>query len=118
MAQRFGLRPSVKETNRYGIWVTAIFLIAIVFSLCVTTNSQDVRVFTKLEAVAEKCGNVAVDMGATNFPMVLRLVIYEKGLSLPCLNEEYMKELNESWAYVYNPSWLLQYAPTSAQEPQ
>ena len=100
------------------IGVTAIFLIAIVFSLCVTTNSQDVRVFYKLGAVAKKCGNVAVDKGATHLSMVLRLVIYEKELSLPSLNEEYMKELNESWAYVYNLSWLLQYAPTSEEEPQ
>ena len=117
MAHRFGLQPSVKETNRYEHYVTAKILFAIVFGLCVTRNAQDVQVFTKLGAVAGKCGDFAVDIGAT-FSYGSTSCHPQKTLSLSCHNEEYMKELNESGAFVYNPSWLLQFALISAQEPQ
>ena len=111
--ERFNLRPAVKPANRYGNWANAIFILAMMLALCGGVGAQDVRIFPKLGAVAEKCGNVAVDMGSTHFPMVLRLDLHEIGFYHRCLNDELRFALNESFDYEYSPSWLMQYSTGS-----
>ena len=45
--------------------------------LAAIAGAQDVIVLRKLGAVAEKIGEVAVNLGSALFPMLLRLVIYD-----------------------------------------
>ena len=45
--------------------------------LAAAAGAQDVIVLPKLGAVAEKIGKVGVDLGSAQFPIVLRLVIYD-----------------------------------------
>ena len=55
------------------------FTIIVVVFACqaAAVRAQDVIVLSKLYAVAQKIGKVAVDLGLAQFPMVLRLVIHD-----------------------------------------
>ena len=55
--------------------------------LAAAAGAHDVIVLPKLGAIAEKIGEVAVDLGSAQFPMVLRRVIYDTvhNTGHPCL---------------------------------
>ena len=54
---------------------TVLLSLLLLLFLAAAAGAQDVIVFPKLGAVAEKIGEVAVDLGSAQFPTVLRLVI-------------------------------------------
>ena len=54
---------------------TVLLLLLFILLLAAAAGAQDVIVLAKLGAVFEKIGEVAVDLGSAQFPMVLGLVI-------------------------------------------
>ena len=57
--------------------ITIAFTFLLLLFFAALAGAQDVIVLPKLGAVAEKVGEVAVDLGSAQFPMVLRLVIHD-----------------------------------------
>ena len=56
---------------------TIAFTFLLLLFLAALANAQDVIVLPKHGAVAEKIGEVAVDLGSAQFPMVFHLVIHD-----------------------------------------
>ena len=56
---------------------TVLLSLLFLLLLAAASGAQGVIVLPKLGAVAEKIGEVAVDLGSAQFSMVLRLVIHD-----------------------------------------
>ena len=84
-------------------------LLSLLFILiqAAAANAQDVIVLPKLGAVAEKIGEVSVDLGSAQFPMLLRLVIHDtvhnNGHS--CLTSTFARHSFEKEKNHLIPSW-------------
>ena len=65
------------SSSSSNLTITSI-LISLLFNLLVAAaaTAQDVIVFPKLGAVAEKIGEVAVNLGSAQLPIILHLVIH------------------------------------------
>ena len=53
------------------------FTVLLLLFIAAIAGAQDVIVLPRLGAVSEKIGDVVVDLGFAQFPMVLRLVIFD-----------------------------------------
>ena len=69
-------RYSPSSTSNVTITTVLLSLLFLLF-LAAAAGAQDVIVLPKLGAVAEKIGEVAIDLGLAQFLMVLRLVIHD-----------------------------------------
>ena len=74
--KNFHRRYSHSSTSNVTMTTVLLSLLFLLF-LAAATGAQDVIVFPKLGAVVEKIGEVAVDLGSAQFPMLLRLVIHD-----------------------------------------
>ena len=98
-----------------SVTVTTVLLALFFLQLLAATTAQDVIVLPKLGAVAEKIGEVAVDMGAAQFPMVFRLVIHDTvhNNGHPCLADGYVRHSFEKEPDHLLPSWMEEPGTTS-----
>ena len=88
--------------------VTIAFTFLLLLFFASIAGAQDVIVLPKLGAVAEKVGEVAVDLGSAQFPMVLRLVIHDTvhNHGHTCLTNDYARRSFEKEKTHLVPSWI------------
>ena len=102
-----------------NVTITTVLLsLLFILLLVAAAGSQDVIVLPKLGAVAEKIG-VDVDLGSTQFPMVLRLVIHDtvhnNGHS--CLTSNIARHSFEKESNHLVPTWIEATSPAKSTAP-
>ena len=95
--------------------VTIAFTFILLLFFAAIAGAQDVIVLPKLGAVAEKVGEVAVDLGSAQFPMVLRLVIHDTvhNSGHSCLTNAFARHSFEKEENHLVPSWIEERGTTS-----
>ena len=100
-------RYSPSSTSTVTI-TTVLLSLLVLLLLAAAAGAQDVIVWPKIGAVAEKIGEVAVDLGSAQFPKVLRLDIHDTvhNNGHPCLTNNlarlsFKKETNH-----LVPTWI------------
>ena len=70
-------RRRYSPSSTLNVTITTVLLSLFLLLLAAAAGAQDVIVLPKIGAVAEKIGEVAVDLSSAQFPMILRLVIHD-----------------------------------------
>ena len=75
--QTKGNHPAATARRRFQRSAQSRIRFYYCFVFAALASAQDVIVLPKLGAVAEQIGEVAVDLGSAQFPIILRLVIHD-----------------------------------------
>ena len=87
---------------------TVLLSLLFLLLLAAAAGAQDVIVLPKLGVVAVKIGEVAVDLGSAQFPMLLRLVIHDTvhNNGHPCLTNNLVRHSFKKETNHLVPTWI------------
>ena len=87
---------------------TVLLSLLILLFLAAAAGAQDVIVSPKLGSVAERIGEVAVNLGSAQFPMLLRLVIHDTvhNNGHPCLTNNIVRLSFKKKTNHLVPTWI------------